>query len=229
LEKLKVRLRTWVFGWIILGLYFLISKTWKIKLILPAGFDDLLEKKQTPLVFAHWHGDELVLLSLTKRFRIATLTSTSDDGQLIDFVLKKMGAKTAKGSSTRGAISGLKSLIRIVLSGRNVSFAVDGPKGPIYEVKPGVFEVYKILKNKSESTKLFAAGIACDRSWKFKKSWNQTYFPKPFSNVVIYWSELNSELDLKDPSSWQNKVGLKSYLHIAKENALNELRVISTE
>lgn len=229
MEKLKVKLRTWILGWLVWILYSIISKTWKVKLVVPPWFLETLEQRKTPLVFSHWHGDELVLLSLTKKFRIATLTSTSDDGQLIDFVLKKMGAETSKGSSTRSAISGLKGLIRLVLSGRNVSFAVDGPKGPIYEVKPGVFEVFKVLKNKSENAKLFAAGIACDRCWSFKKSWNKTYFPKPFSNVIIYWAELSNEIDIKNPSSDENKLRLKSYLHNAKEKALNELRVISTE
>src|SRR5690606_18737721 len=91
-----------------------------------------------------WHGDELAVLHLVKRYRLATMTSTSKDGAIIDYVIRKLGGDTSRGSSTRGAVTALKGLVRLGRSGRVLSLAVDGPKGPIYEPKPGVFELSKL-------------------------------------------------------------------------------------
>lgn len=77
----------------------------------------------------------------------------------------------------------MKNLIRVVREHqRNCSFAVDGPRGPIYKVKPGVFEQSRLL-----NMDIFAIAASCDRAWYFPKSWNKSFLPKPFAkiNVVV--------------------------------------------
>ncbi len=170
------------------------------------------------LIFAHWHRDELCVLPLVKTLRLATMTSTSKDGQLIDFVIQKFGGATSKGSSTRGAVSALKGLIRLVRSGYNSSMAVDGPKGPIFVVKPGVFELAKLTR-----AEIIASGIASDRYFVFEKSWNKARLPKPFARVSVYFSKplgLNED-NIKDP---QNSELLGNAIANACERASNFLR-----
>lgn len=98
---------------------------------------DLLARR-SPIILAHWHGDELLLLSLIRRYKVATIASTSVDGDLMASLVGLMNGKVVRGSSTRGGAGALKGLMRLVRAGHNSSFAVDGPKGPIYKVKPGV-------------------------------------------------------------------------------------------
>ena len=117
------------FVWLI---YKLLSLTWRVSVYEPEELV-LALRENKPVVFAHWHGDELVLLSLIGHYRIATITSQSIDGDLMTKVVHLVGGKTTRGSSTRGGISALKGLIRLVNQGRNCSFAVDGPKGPLHQ------------------------------------------------------------------------------------------------
>ncbi len=137
-----------------------------------------------PIILAHWHGDEIAILPQVKRYGLATMTSTSKDGQLIDFVIRKFGGTTSKGSSTRGGAAALKGLVRLMRAGHTSSMAVDGPKGPIHVPKPGVFELSRLT-----NAKITPVGVACSSSIVFEKSWNKAYVPKPFSTVVIFFTE----------------------------------------
>ncbi len=165
---------------------------------------------------AHWHGDELALVQLSPRYRLATITSTSKDGALMNTVLRLLGAKTSRGSSTRGAVQALKGLLRLAKAGRNCSFAVDGPKGPLHKVKPGIFEVSRML-----NAEIFVCGVACDRAWHFPKSWNKTYLPKPFARLAVNWvgpfSPVSRDQDPREISLAEN---LERELHEAKRTAL---------
>ena len=126
--------------------------------------------------------------------------------------LKLLGAKTSRGSSTRGGVSALKGLIQLCKNGHSCSFAVDGPKGPLYEIKPGVFETSRLLR-----APIFACGVSVDRAWSFPKSWNKTYFPKPFSKVHIFW---------QGPALWIDKTHDPRDPHLAKslQNQLFDAR-----
>lgn len=172
-------------------------------------------KEKSPMILAHWHGDELALVQLVKRYNIGTITSTSKDGELMDQVLKLLGAATSRGSSTRGGVGALKGIINILRRGHNISFAVDGPKGPIHQVKPGVFEVSRL-----QAVPLYAGGVACENAIRFPRSWNQTYFPKPFARVVIVWrGPLLGLSREQDPRSPELAEDLKNQLFAAKHNA----------
>ncbi|MCC6137926.1 MAG: DUF374 domain-containing protein [Bdellovibrionaceae bacterium] len=112
------------------------------------------------------------------------MISLSKDGALIARVAELMGSKVSRGSSSRGAIQALKGLLRLAKEGWRPSVAVDGPRGPIYKVKPGVLEVSKVIR-----APIFALTMCSSRSFISKKSWNKLELPLPFSTVVIHWSE----------------------------------------
>ncbi|RYZ92064.1 MAG: DUF374 domain-containing protein [Proteobacteria bacterium] len=173
-------------------------------------------KNKTPFLMAHWHGDEIALLHLTSRYQIATMTSQSKDGQMMDVILRLLGAKTTFGSSTRGGVGGLKGLIRLVRAGSNCSFAVDGPKGPIYKIKPGVFELSRVLH-----CPIYYGGVSVDRAFHFPRSWNQTYFPKPFAQITIIWEgPMDAVTKDQDPRDPELALRLESFLHQAKDRAV---------
>jgi len=175
---------------------------------------DLREKK--PFLLAHWHGDEIALIHLCRRYRIATMSSQSKDGQMMSIILRLLGAKTTEGSSTRGGAGGLKGLIRLMRQGHCCSFAVDGPKGPIYKVKPGVFELSRLL-----NCPIYYCGVSAIPVISFPKAWNKTYFPKPFAKVVIQWhGPLPPTTKDQDPRDPQLAGNLEGLLHSAKEQAL---------
>ena len=174
-----------------------------------------LRQQKAPMIFAHWHGDELALIQLVPIYKIATMTSTSKDGQLVDYVIQRLGGATAKGSSTRGAVQGLKGLIRLCRSGRILSIAVDGPKGPIYQPKPGVFELSKLCR-----AVIVPVAVCAPNSHVFSKAWNKTFLPLPFSRVAIYFSEPIPALSQNDdPKSPVSAKVLRTAIDAAKQQA----------
>lgn len=165
---------------LIFWFYRALMATWRIRIEQDPKAKHLIESKAS-LILAHWHGDELALLHLVRRFNLATMTSTSRDGQVIDYLIHRLGGSTTRGSSTRGGIPALIGLVRLCRSGRTVSFAVDGPRGPIHQPKPGVFELSRLCRAQVIPVGVFARPVML-----FKKSWNQAFLPYPFAHVTVY-------------------------------------------
>lgn len=178
-------------------IYSSLKLTWRIRVIEHPSFQKALAENR-PLVLAHWHGDELGILYLLKRYRAAVMTSTSKDGELMDAIVRRFGARTSRGSSTRGGASALKGILRLSREGWRPSVAVDGPKGPYHKVKPGVFEISRLIGGE-----IFPVAVTCDRAKVFTKAWNKTFLPLPFAKVVVVWGEsfpaVPREVDSRDP------------------------------
>lgn len=209
-----IKLRGIVVGLIVFFIYRLISWSWRIQIHEP---QKLIEstKNKTPFILAHFHGDEIAMLFLVKRYKLATMISTSKDGEMMNTIYKLLGGKTSRGSSTRGGVTALKGLIELCKNGSNSNVAVDGPKGPIYEIKPGVFELSRLMKSE-----IFAGSAHCESAWRFPRSWNQTYFPKPFAKVVIYWTgPLGPITKADDPRSPELAKTLQNQLFAARQQA----------
>lgn len=208
------KLRGYILGFLIWVIYKILSMTWRIKIHEPEIMKVYLFEKK-PIILAHFHGDEIPLVALTPRYKIATMTSTSKDGEMMNTVLHLLGGKTSRGSSTRGGVSALKGLIQLCKQGSNCSLAVDGPKGPIYEVKPGVFELARLMR-----APIFSGGVSCDKKWIFPKSWNQAYVPKPFAQINVVWNSFDFVIDKTvDPRSPDLANSLKNQLFDARSQA----------
>ncbi len=210
------KIRGFALGFLILIIYRSLSVTWKISIFNDKDLETSLKNKKT-FILAHFHGDELALVGLTPSYRIATMTSTSKDGELMDAVLKLMGGKTSRGSSTRGGVSALKGLITLCKQGWNSSVAVDGPKGPLHEVKPGILELSRLL-----NSEIYSGGVYCDRAWHFPKSWNKTYLPKPFAKIQVVWlGPFGPITKQDDPRSPELAKALQNQLFAARQHAAN--------
>lgn len=115
------------------------------------------------------------------RFKPAVLISQSFDGELIARTIERLGFLTARGSSTRSGGSGLLALAKAVGRGNPAVFTADGPRGPIYKVKPGAVKLAQLTG--------YAIGIFYahpEKAWLLR-SWDRFVIPKPFSRVAISW------------------------------------------
>ncbi len=190
--------------------------TWRLRIF----EDDSLKENRSrkiPVILSHFHQDELVLLSMAASYKIATMTSTSKDGEIMTTVLRLMGIRVSRGSSTRGGASALRGLIQLCKNGSNATFAVDGPRGPIYEPKPGVFEFSRLLKSS-----IYVGGVHCENAWLFPRAWNKTFLPKPFAKVIVVWSKaLDPVTKDQDPRSPDLAKALQNQLFAARQHATN--------
>lgn len=194
------------------------SATWRVTVHEPESLKKILQNKES-FIMAHWHGDEVSMLYFVKRYRLATMTSTSKDGELINKIIHLFGGNTSRGSSTRGSVGALKGLINLIRKqGYNCNLAVDGPKGPYHKVKPGVFEIAKILK-----LPIYVTGVVTSNAFHFPKAWNKAFFPKLFSKVYIYWEGPFFVSENDDPKSPELAEGLERLLDAAHTSAVKAI------
>lgn len=190
--------RRYLLPWLVLGLYRAWVATWRVTVIESRAHREIQTDRRS-CVFAHWHRDEMAVVRYVGALRVATMTALSDDGQLIDFVIRRLGGTTVRGSSQGGGSGALRGLLRLMGTGWCASLAVDGPQGPIFRSKPGVFQLSKLAK-----VPIIPVGVASFDRIIFTKAWNQARLPKPFTRVVVVFGEpfeadIQSEADLQCP------------------------------
>lgn len=168
---------------LIYGVYRSWSATWRLRRHEPPALIERLENGQ-PFVVAMWHGDELGLVCFSRFYHLATMASWSRDGELMNYVLRRFGFETARGSSSRGGSSALRGLMRLARRGWSPVIAVDGPRGPVHKAKPGVLELARVT-----GLPVFPCAMACSRSIPLHRSWDLTDLPTPFAKVLICWGQ----------------------------------------
>ena len=136
-----------------------------------------------PLVYCFWHNRIPTATYFWRRRGIVVMSSQSFDSEYIARFIQRFGYGTAKGSSTRGARAGLIQMIRAVRAGKSAAFTVDGPRGPIYEAKPGAL----LLAAKAKAA-ILPFSISLDRYWRLP-SWDRIEIPKPFARAVVVIGE----------------------------------------
>jgi lysophospholipid acyltransferase (LPLAT)-like uncharacterized protein len=115
--------------------------------------------------------------------RISVLVSQSRDGELIARTVARLGIDSSRGSSSRGGIVGMRSLLRKAAEGWDIAFTPDGPRGPLREVQPGV-----ILAAAATGLPIQPVAIAASRA-KLLRSWDRFLVPLPFSAVHFVYGE----------------------------------------
>ena len=136
-----------------------------------------------PLVYCFWHNRIPIATYFWRRRGIVVMSSRSFDSEYIARFIQRFGYGAAKGSSTRGALAGLIQMIRAVRSGKSAAFTVDGPRGPIYEAKPGA-----LLLAKKTGAAILPFSISLDRCWRLP-SWDRIEIPKPFAKAQVVIGE----------------------------------------
>jgi lysophospholipid acyltransferase (LPLAT)-like uncharacterized protein len=77
-------------------------------------------------------------------------------------------------------MTGLKRIVRLVRSGLDATFAVDGPRGPARVPKPGA-----ALAARLAGAALVPVASACARKIVLRRAWDAFEIPLPFSRVAI--------------------------------------------
>jgi hypothetical protein len=149
--------------------------TWRVRLV---GPEPIFGDK--PLIFCFWHGRQVGLFAHYRPRQVAVLSSLSRDGTLQARILKILGFEVLRGSSSRGGVVGLKGLIDTLRRGGDAVFAVDGPRGPVFKVKPGA-----VLAAEQTNGILIPMTTRASTYWTFKKTWDNYQLPKPFAEVEI--------------------------------------------
>ncbi len=151
------------------------------------GLDRVRERwrRGERVVLAFWHGRLLALATAASRIEVrpCILVSQHRDGEIATRILRRWGVETVRGSTSRGAIAGLRGLLRAHRDGYDLALGPDGPRGPCCEAKAGVVQIAS-----ATGADLFPVGAAGDRVWRLR-SWDRMIIPKPFSRLLLIVGE----------------------------------------
>jgi len=141
------------------------------------------ERDGSHFILAFWHRHLLLMPYAYKGRRISVLVSQSTDGELIARTVARLGIDSSRGSSSRGGIAGMRSLLRKAAEGWDIAFTPDGPRGPLREVQAGV-----ILAAAATGLPILPVAVAATRA-KLLRSWDRFVVPLPFSTVHFVYGE----------------------------------------
>ena len=134
-------------------------------------------------IAALWHNRLLLISFVLKKFFPqrpgAGLISASRDGDLIADVTERFGFDAVRGSSSRMGAAALLELSDVLNSGHDVLITPDGPRGPAYELGPGI--VFLAQKTGAPVVPVHMEYSSC---WRVK-SWDRFIIPRPFSRVRV--------------------------------------------
>ena len=134
-------------------------------------------------IAALWHNRLLLISFVLKKFFPdrpgAGLISASRDGEMIADVTRRFGFDVVRGSSSRMGASALRELGDVLASGRDVLITPDGPRGPAYQLGPGI-----IFLAQKTGASVVPVNMEYSSCWRVK-SWDRFIIPKPFSKVRV--------------------------------------------
>lgn len=112
--------------------------TWLVR----RWFDSLRWRIQVPVsgdpvVYCVWHRDVFAAGAWLRNLPVTSLVSASRDGDFLVGVLSGGAMDFARGSDSRRSLSGARSMLRTLRSGRSVATTWDGPRGPAGTKKTG--------------------------------------------------------------------------------------------
>lgn len=141
-----------------------------------------------PVVFALWHNriftmPPIWLRTGGKNRKTVVLTSASRDGTTLAKAMEAFGIGSIRGSSSRRAVAALIGMKKALQEGKDVCVTPDGPKGPRYQVQPGLLKIAQ-----TTGTDIIPIHIRYSSAWRLS-SWDRFVIPKPFSKVTVVFDK----------------------------------------
>jgi lysophospholipid acyltransferase (LPLAT)-like uncharacterized protein len=144
---------------------------------------NVFKKGQIP-IYASWHQRFFPGITLfASRKPISIMISRSKDGELISRIVHVLGWYPVRGSSSKGGKQALRKIKQLVHEGYKVGHIVDGPRGPLGVVKPGL-----LLIAQATGMPIIPVITSAEKKWVFN-SWDRFMVPKPFSRVIIRFAD----------------------------------------
>jgi lysophospholipid acyltransferase (LPLAT)-like uncharacterized protein len=137
-----------------------------------------------PILYCFWHGRQLALFRINPerppRLPLVVLASRSRDGELQARVCRRFGLRVVRGSSSRGGLAGLLALSRASRAGHALGVAVDGPRGPAGQAKPGALALAR-----STGATLVPISAGYRHRLELARAWDRFQIPPPFGRVEV--------------------------------------------
>ncbi len=142
---------------------------------------------QGPVIFCLWHNRLALSMFIWRTYvrrhhgcnGLAALISASKDGALLAATLEQFGIQPVRGSSSRRGAQALVELTSSLERGLHAAITPDGPRGPRYQVQPGVAALAQLT-----GVSIVPAAYHASRKIVFR-SWDRFQLPLPFARCEI--------------------------------------------
>lgn len=187
-EKLKKKfyqIRSFLIAKIGNNFLYLLIKTCRLQIVGLDLYRELIEKEKCILML--WHNRlapvPFILSQYTPQTRYAALISGSRDGD----ILKHIAHSYKNGSTIQvphlARYQALQNIIRHVNERKTIVIMTpDGPRGPRYELKPGI--AIAALQTQAH---VISLNWEAKSYWEFK-TWDRFRLPKPFTSIQVTFS-----------------------------------------
>lgn len=135
------------------------------------------------VLLACWHNRVAMMPIVLRGKKVCIMNSQSRDGEIATRALERWGIHSVRGSATRGGTSGFLQLVRAFRNGYHLALVPDGPRGPRYEVKPGVMHLAR-----ATGAPLVPVAYGASR-FRQLRSWDRLLIPLPFARVTYVVGE----------------------------------------
>ncbi|MCH8882199.1 MAG: lysophospholipid acyltransferase family protein [SAR324 cluster bacterium] len=160
---------------------------------------EVLDRRGEKCILGVWHNNLMYFMYFLGKLRIAGMISKSRDGDRIAWVGSRLGVRPVRGSSSRFALSAVRESLR-ALRERNLAITPDGPRGPRYEVQPGIVRLAQLA-----GVPVVPICWTATRYWEFG-SWDRMKLPKPFSTVWVFVGDPIPVAKRDDPEAARREI-----------------------
>ncbi|MGI9271418.1 MAG: lysophospholipid acyltransferase family protein [Woeseiaceae bacterium] len=169
---------------ILRGLLRLFAATYRIEAIIGEEHIKPYLDGKTVCAPAYWHQHHVLCSTLIRGwvdrgFKACFLVSGSVDGEVPERIARSWGAEVIRGSANQSGALALRDMQAMMKRGYSIVTTADGPRGPIYEIKPGVVVMARI-----GSVPIIPISCAAERAWHLNR-WDNFMIPLPFTRVVL--------------------------------------------
>jgi lysophospholipid acyltransferase (LPLAT)-like uncharacterized protein len=137
-----------------------------------------------PIIGCFWHGRMLMIPKLWNAAApMYLLISEHQDGRLISRTIAHFGVGTITGSSSRGGMQALRTMVRALGGGKCVAVTPDGPRGPRMRAALGIAMAAKL-----SGIPIVPASFSTTRAVTLS-SWDRFLLALPFGRLTFIVGE----------------------------------------
>ncbi len=178
-------------AWCIRGYLWIVIKTSRVEI---EGLDELHRSihnlhnaNGNPIIIAVWHN-KLFLLPyivgyLAPRIPTSAVISKSRDGDIPSALATSFDSVDVIRIGHKSRHRALQEIVHTLQQKKIILITPDGPRGPCYEVKPGV-----VFASKRCHAKVFPYTWNCSSTITLK-SWDRFQIPLPFSKMKVIFKK----------------------------------------
>ncbi len=174
------RFQIWLASWVGFLAVLLIGSTlrWQVE-----GWEnwETARKAGKGLIYTFWHSEIFAATWFWRKRGIVVMSGQNFDAEYVARIILRHGYGTARGSSSRGALRALAEMAKSIRAGHDTAFTIDGPRGPRHVAKGGA-----VLLARTTGAAVLCFHIAVAKAYVFRRSWDQTQIPYPFSRAAIF-------------------------------------------